>query len=538
MAECGKKPYKRSVLEDAHIVQDGNPCIYNVPLKQAARDDEGHIEKLEFGHRVNKNDAGKVIMMVGATGSGKTTLINGLINYVFGVEWDDPFRFKMIIEDINANQAESQTREISSYTLHHQEGFQMPYSLTIVDTPGFGDTQGVERDREIVEQIRKFFSSPGEAGISHIDAVGFVAQASQARLSPVQRYIFDNILALFGKDIKDNIFLLLTFADGQKPQVLSAVNEAQIPFKKYFKFNNSALYSQMNDDEEEGCHNFGSCFWEMGTKSFKTFLEQLLSVESKSLILTKDVLEERKRIEVYVEGIQEDIQIGLSKLNTFNKEMKILKEHEEDVDKNKNFTFEVEEDVFELVNLDWNRNMTNCMICKRTCCKDCTVFVSPLLYLCHAMEWSGKCRICSAMCKWSDHKSCSFMFEVRRLKSERTVEEIRVRYEKAQEKKLSAQNLVDKIKAEYESVQQKVLGLAESVRKSLQKLQEIALRPDPLTILEYIDMLVQNEKGQGKPGWLERVQQLNQLRQRAEHIKDIASGNSSLLQKCEYVDEQ
>ena len=32
-------------------------------------------------------------MLVGATGSGKSTLVDGFINYTMGVNWIDPFRF-------------------------------------------------------------------------------------------------------------------------------------------------------------------------------------------------------------------------------------------------------------------------------------------------------------------------------------------------------------------------------------------------------------------------------------------------------------
>jgi ABC-type nitrate/sulfonate/bicarbonate transport system ATPase subunit len=38
----------------------------------------------------------KTIMLVGATGSGKSTLIDGFANYLFDVNWDDPFRFTLV----------------------------------------------------------------------------------------------------------------------------------------------------------------------------------------------------------------------------------------------------------------------------------------------------------------------------------------------------------------------------------------------------------------------------------------------------------
>jgi hypothetical protein len=39
---------------------------------------------------------GKTIMFVGATGSEKSTLEDGTINYITGVSWDEDFRFSMV----------------------------------------------------------------------------------------------------------------------------------------------------------------------------------------------------------------------------------------------------------------------------------------------------------------------------------------------------------------------------------------------------------------------------------------------------------
>ena len=112
---------------------------------------------------------------------------------------------------------------ITAYTFHKEQGFPLPYSLTVIDTPGFGDTEGLERDKKITAQIKEFFSS--ENGIDQLHAIGFVVQSSLPRLTPTQSYIFDAILSMFGKDIAENIFLMTTFADGEEPQVLDAVRK-------------------------------------------------------------------------------------------------------------------------------------------------------------------------------------------------------------------------------------------------------------------------------------------------------------------------
>ena len=148
-------------------------------------------------------------MVVGATGADKTTLINGMVNYILDVQWKDNFHFKLITEE-KKTQAKSQTTSITAYTLHKMEGCRITYTMTIIDTPGFGDTEGLKNDELITKQIKEFFSLKGEHRIDHLDRIGFVTQSSLARLTHTQQYIFDLILAIFGSDVAKNIFLMVT----------------------------------------------------------------------------------------------------------------------------------------------------------------------------------------------------------------------------------------------------------------------------------------------------------------------------------------
>lgn len=49
-------------------------------------------------------------MLVGATGSGKSTLIDGIINYITDVSWDDDFRFSLV--DLTDEEKKKQTNQV------------------------------------------------------------------------------------------------------------------------------------------------------------------------------------------------------------------------------------------------------------------------------------------------------------------------------------------------------------------------------------------------------------------------------------------
>ena len=59
-----------------------------------------------------------------------------------------------------------------------------------MDTPGFDDTQGKQRDRIISKQIHTFFSQSGKHGIDHLDNVEFAVQSTLAHLINTQQHVY------------------------------------------------------------------------------------------------------------------------------------------------------------------------------------------------------------------------------------------------------------------------------------------------------------------------------------------------------------
>ncbi|XP_069775790.1 uncharacterized protein [Narcine bancroftii] len=525
-------------LSDALLIFKGNPSIHKLNINLEVFDQSKHLVKCSFGNLSTKRSA-KSIMVLGATGSGKTTLINGMVNYILGVEWEDNFRYKLIQEAMGKSQAESQTSSVTAYELHHQVGFNIDYSLTIIDTPGFGDTRGISRDQFITEQIREFFTSP--KGIDQIDAVCFVAQASLPRLTPTQKYVFDAILSIFGKDIAQNILILVTFADGQSPPILEALKAANIPCPidkngslLHFKFNNSAIYAQRpgsgnsadqdnsDDSGAEDDDNFGAMFWKMGTSSMKKFFSALNKMESRSLCLTKEVLRERQQLEAAVEGLQMKIQLGLSKIEELRKTQEALKQHQAEMDANKDFEYIVDTPVQVKKSTGVNGSYgNNCKRCQFTCHYPCEYAVTN--YWCAVMDWWGYCKICPNKCSSRDHQKeqCKIVSETR--KTTKTYEKLKAKYEKAHGEKMTQQNMKVILEQEFDEVQDSVLKLVQQLSQSIRRLDEIALRPSPLSTPAYIDLLIESEKDEARRGWEGRVRALKTVKERAKLADNFAN---------------
>ena len=509
---------KRSILKNSQLEKRTSKLgFYLLTLQELFKKQEFQFKCLEIGERSTESphEKEKVILIVGETGSGKTTLINSMINYVFGVEYEDEFRFKLPTE----NDANSESSYLVAYTIHHQNGFNVPYTLTIIDTPGFG--KKIQRDIEIAKQIHNFFKDHMDEGIDHIDAVGIVAKSSLPRLTFTQKYIFDKILSLFGKDIGENIYLMLTFADGKVPQVLNEINETHMPYQEFFKFNNSAIFEDNTAEDE-----FAIMLWKMGMKSFEKFFNNLSGKVSKSLMQTESVLEERERNEIQINQLQSEIERGLNKLDELKKEVEVVEKHKADLNRNKDFTYTVEEEYIIRQNMDPGSYVINCDNCNSTCHNPSPISDDGDLYHSAAMDKPGKltakCTVCRDNCSWHNHKSLDYYFITERKQIIKTSEDIKTRYLDASEKVNSVTAIIEKKVDEFESIQISINGITEVIHKSINTLNEIALEPNPLSTGEYILNLIEFEKSAAEPGWQDRINHLNEVKEKVDTLAAVA----------------
>uniref|UniRef100_A0A8C8F5J3 Fibronectin type-III domain-containing protein n=3 Tax=Oncorhynchus tshawytscha TaxID=74940 RepID=A0A8C8F5J3_ONCTS len=533
-------------LKKSQKVENGKPSIHWLNLEQKLGGDE-RFNQYRFGRKVEQRN-NKVILLLGATGSGKTTLVNTMINYILGVKWEDCYRFKLIHEVTNRSQAESQTVVVTSYELYNHPGFQIPYSLTIIDTPGFGDTRGMAHDKLVTQKVKDFLCNP--LGINHIDAVCFVVQAPLVRLSPSQRYIFDSILSIFGKDVAENILMLVTFVDGKHIPVLEAIKAANLPCKKdkkglptHFKFNGSILFSKetessSEEDDSDDDHK-AQCpeQWRSTFKEMKKFFQALESIESKDLTLTKKVLEERELLEKTMTCLTPQITAGLSKLSEIKSFKQCLENEDENMKQNKHFETEV--NVLQVKRSKLAQDFaTNCQICNFTCHTCCFLPMEDDINSCAVMDDDGNCTICPEKCSSNDHDREQVLLTYETKTEKKTIQELKDNFMKAWGKSMETKEMLDKLEDEFHMIQDALMNLITQSSDCLKRLNDVALKPSSLSTMEYIDILIHTEEDERKPGFEDRIVGLKKIKEVSEILGKIANGEDLLPNERSFLKDK
>ncbi|XP_076118505.1 uncharacterized protein LOC143099294 isoform X2 [Alosa pseudoharengus] len=482
------------LTERCQQLTTGNPACFLLPTKKSDIDGNSAVRRWTFGGK-HKSRKIKTVLMVGETGAGKTTLINTMVNHILGVKWEDRLWFQITEENKKKLLTESQTSEITVYEMETSSSY-----LRVIDTPGYGDTTSKKLDKQVSQNLDMLFCS--ENGIHEIDAVGLVVKSTQNRLTEFQKYIFDAILSLFGKDIEEHIVVFITHSDGLPAgNILTALREAEVPCAKddrgrplHFLFNNR----QTENREEEHFRRP----WDLGQHSMESFFSFLECIDAKELKMTKGVLRERRRLEACVNNLQDAIKMEELKQKELQQTQRALEENKGKSRKKKDFTYAVDEPYKAMVPIEsswWHlsKTATCCLFCKENChYPGC--WVKDLSW-CSVMK-DGRCTVCTNKCPVSAHAKQKMIYEPKTREVTRTSETLKRRYTDLKEYKTVIE---EELK---ESISKKA-ALLEQAYQCIVKLEDIALKRNSNTLI-HLDFLIEKMK---ETGAIEKVQKLEEL---------------------------
>lgn len=150
------------------------------------------------------------IVILGPSGGGKTSFLNFLLNFDQIVDNDhdlNKFQAGNRVEfeaNLDQNMA-SKTQEAHQYS-GNGDGVKLGrFKYHLIDTPGFGDTQGLVFDEKHAKTIVKTIGDTED-----VKAIIIVVNGSKSRMDSTLANVLYHITTVLPKAILDNIFLVMT----------------------------------------------------------------------------------------------------------------------------------------------------------------------------------------------------------------------------------------------------------------------------------------------------------------------------------------
>uniref|UniRef100_A0A3Q0SFX3 AIG1-type G domain-containing protein n=1 Tax=Amphilophus citrinellus TaxID=61819 RepID=A0A3Q0SFX3_AMPCI len=477
------------------------PAVYQL---RAKKQKFGTLTGMTVGEK-NVNKINKTILLVGETGTGRSTLINALFNYSMGVKFEG-----------EVCQTESQTSDVIVYEIFGYEGETLPCSLTIIDTPGYGDTRGILCDDSINHKLLELFQSEIES--HEIHAVGLVMKATDNRLSDQPMSSFNSVMSLFGKDLEKNIVALITHSNGRRPKnALEALKAAKVKCAKndknepvYFLFDNC---QHEDRTEEEKFLKDADEISERGMREFTAFLGK---TAPQKLEQTVEVLNERIRLTDCIQNIQDKLKLTELKQT----EIKHIQEE---------FTVEVDEVYKEKKPTDGGRwtlffyqAAVCCTVCEENCHYPRRKAWKP--EQCVVMN-GGRCTVCTGKCPASAHVREKWRYVTKTKKAKETMEELKLKYEKNKTESEEKLSLLENLKTEMKQLTAEKKQFLDESYQHVVRLEQIALKADSVSTYVHLDFLMKMKE----EGDTEKVQKLKEMRSRVDEGSRAVCYNHRVL---------
>ena len=307
------------------------------------------------------------VLILGETGVGKSTWINGLANYIgfdnldaaakheslltiipssFSFTEDDGEIVKIKVGEENDNEkftiGQSATQAPVTYLLPIPE---KSCVVKLIDTPGIGDTRGVEQDKKNFESILSHISN-----FDALHAILILLKPNSARLTVMFEFCIKELLVYLHKDAARNIIFCYTNTRGTfykpgdtLPTLKEMVKKSNLELntKKNFCFDNEAfrfLACLKNGIEFEDHERAAfSQSWDIATKTTNSLFDYVMTLEPHKIESTISLNNARRIIGLMsrpMSEMTENIVKNIETLEDHKKKIRDLDNKADDLQKN------------------------------------------------------------------------------------------------------------------------------------------------------------------------------------------------------------
>jgi len=473
------------------------------------------------------------ILHLGETGVGKSTWINGFANYILystlseAENNDDVSKFTMMSERFEEVVVQTGTDrnevEVGQYV------FRLGINrVRIINTPGIGDTSGIDQDRINFQNIMTYLSS-----LDEINGICILLKPNNARLTVMFKFCIDELLTHLHRDACKNIVFCFTNARGTfyKPgDTLPPLRELIAKSNIDLHLTENTVYCIDNESVrflaalKQGIKFDGdekknySTSWEMSVKETERLIEYISSLPSHKVKNTLSLNDARRLIVALsrlLAEITSTIQNNIGVIEQRRQEVMESTKHKEDL----NTKLYIPVIDLQTTHLDPPRTVCTASSCVKHisvgdvqktdyvthCHPHCYCLPSGVqtnvvncvaVQKCQAMNESHNCRHCG--CSWSVHMHITYdCTQVARQVVDQNVErQIREKATDIEKTKRHLQTIEDLIKA-LEDEKRQVANVSAKFACFL-KHNAIATVSD--VIADYLEHLIDAEKGRISAG--------------------------------------
>ena len=367
-----------------------------------------------------------------------------------------------------------------------------------------------------------------------INAICFVAKSNEMRLSDHLKYILGEVMSIFGKDVGENFIAMFTFCDGQVPNIVPILESKESKFSEireqindpwYLIFNNSAIFCGIKQ-------KFTEFFWNIGMDSFRCFLGKLRLLPPKSLILTKEVLNLRRRLEAIIIGFRPQIDRSLVIMENIRKHILYIKKNKDKIDQDKDFEREYKEPKITKKNLEQGEYTSNCLICN-SYHYPCYIPENEKKMNCSAIT-KDFCTVCKKRYRWDNHKNLNFYVN-EEVTKKRASDELKKKYVESSNSLKQSEQILKGLEKEFLDILSECYKNTEEINKCVEQLEKDSLCKNPNESFEdYINTCIISEEQEKRNGYLDRIKSYKLLKDTNQRIIKAFKGQSAFKDLDEY----
>ncbi|CAF1182575.1 unnamed protein product, partial [Didymodactylos carnosus] len=381
------------------------------------------------------------VLVIGETGSGKSTFINYLTNYfrngsLNNIKVAIPSKYHpQITESFNycenniSDITQSKTDTCNQYIFIEEKTYRQ---YLFLDTPGLSDTRGAEQDNinmnKIIESVEN---------LQGLTAVIIVVNGTTGRLTLNLRNVISKLRGNLPDVVMDNVIVILTNA--KRHEANFQLSSLQLHGTVYPYYMQNSAFSQDPNIWDQTAMNALQFDWDQSMDEMKRMIETIDTFKTKSVSAFKDMKEIRNAIK----ALMHEARLEVSKIQKMQDELAAfehaLKQYKTEEVSYKNYIKERYVETKELV--DAKYNSTVCRRCDFVCHDNCglnetTAHSNQILTRCWAiLPQNGCCTQCPQKCFYTEHYHARKKMKISQKKLQDVLYDIKVKYDNASKNK-------------------------------------------------------------------------------------------------------